>query len=69
MKILGGVLTTVGSLGLLVAKFGIPTTVIAWLLGLLGIISYVSFWWVSGMLLTLIISLISTVLGLAILGS
>ena len=41
LMLLGGVTSYIGKIGLFIS-------VIAWVLGLLSVIPYVSFWWISG---------------------
>lgn len=62
-------LTAVSTLGIFVGKYGTLISLIAWVLGLIGVISAVSFWWVLGFSLTLVISGILTILGVGLMGA
>jgi hypothetical protein len=47
MKVaLAALLSLTSTLGLFVGKYGSIVSLLVWLLGLLGVITYVSFWWV-----------------------
>lgn len=45
--LIAGILSLTGALGLFVGKIGSIISLVVWALGLLGVISYVSFWWVT----------------------
>ena len=40
-------LSLTSALGLFVGKYGSIVSLLAWILGLLGVIAYVSFWWIT----------------------
>jgi hypothetical protein len=48
MKVaLAAFLSLISALGLFVGKYGSIVSLLAWILGLLGVIAYVSFWWIT----------------------
>jgi hypothetical protein len=48
MKVaLAAFLSLTSALGLFVGKYGSIVSLLVWILGLLGVITYVSFWWVT----------------------
>lgn len=61
--LIASILMLLGGVGLVVGKYGTLISILAWVVGLLGIIPYVSFWWVSAFMLTFILSIISASLG------
>lgn len=62
----GTFLAAAGSIACVIGKYGTIVAIIAWLLGLMTLIPPVSFWWVTGMILTVILGLLSAVIGIAL---
>lgn len=51
-------LIALGGMAAGVGYYGLIVSFIVWLLGLIGVISYVSFWWVAGFFLSWITGVI-----------
>lgn len=62
----GAVLATVGGVGTLVGKLGVIASMISWVIGCIGIIDYVSFWYVVSFIGVTIGSMFTALLGAAL---
>lgn len=52
-----------GIFGLFLGKYGTIISLITWILGLLGVLPCISFWWVGVFLITFVIGFLLTALG------
>lgn len=69
MKALGALLVFLGGMGMFIGKYGALVSLIAWIVGLLGLITYVSFWWVTGMVVLALGSVVTFAIGGALVTS